>query len=257
MTSSFRKFARSPDVGVDDPGFHVQHERIRLVEGGVVVAGSARHLPAKPAHVNAKAAGSLAQHQIVRINRGGSGSGDGSIGRIPGNHSHGGGIGWRPRRDSALARHNHQRRESQLQVRDQCPDTRRARILSAKPKAPMTVKTLGQFEGIKLPTSRSKKRSTLATQPEILIFDVDGVLVDVRGTYWRYGAGNGPPSERPPGDLCRAASLESQARLQRRLAHDRRLGHVRSVRRRLMRRRARRSTIFTGAIGEPAGKRAQ
>jgi HAD superfamily hydrolase (TIGR01548 family) len=25
----------------------------------------------------------------------------------------------------------------------------------------------------------------LATQPQILIFDVDGVLVDVRGTYWR------------------------------------------------------------------------
>jgi HAD superfamily phosphatase len=31
-------------------------------------------------------------------------------------------------------------------------------------------------------TSQSK---TLRTQPQILIFDVDGVLVDVRGTYWR------------------------------------------------------------------------
>ena len=36
-----------------------------------------------------------------------------------------------------------------------------------------------------MPTSRLKSRSTLARQPEILIFDVDGVLVDVRGTYWR------------------------------------------------------------------------
>ena len=32
---------------------------------------------------------------------------------------------------------------------------------------------------------RSNSRNTLATQPQILIFDVDGVLVDVRGTYWR------------------------------------------------------------------------
>jgi len=31
-------------------------------------------------------------------------------------------------------------------------------------------------------SSRSKKK---LTSPEILIFDVDGVLVDVRGTYWR------------------------------------------------------------------------
>jgi HAD superfamily hydrolase (TIGR01548 family) len=30
-----------------------------------------------------------------------------------------------------------------------------------------------------------KSRHTLPTQPKILIFDVDGVLVDVRGTYWR------------------------------------------------------------------------
>jgi HAD superfamily phosphatase len=34
--------------------------------------------------------------------------------------------------------------------------------------------------------SRGKKAGKiLARQPEILIFDVDGVLVDVRGTYWR------------------------------------------------------------------------
>ncbi|HET8925491.1 MAG TPA: HAD-IA family hydrolase [Candidatus Acidoferrum sp.] len=32
-------------------------------------------------------------------------------------------------------------------------------------------------------TGRSRK--TRRTQPQILIFDVDGVLVDVRGTYWR------------------------------------------------------------------------
>ena len=34
-------------------------------------------------------------------------------------------------------------------------------------------------------TRPSKIPSALRTQPEILIFDVDGVLVDVRGTYWR------------------------------------------------------------------------
>ena len=37
-------------------------------------------------------------------------------------------------------------------------------------------------------TSRAKLstgRKKLERQPEILIFDVDGVLVDVRGTYWR------------------------------------------------------------------------
>ena len=33
---------------------------------------------------------------------------------------------------------------------------------------------------------RTPRRSeTVLTQPQILIFDVDGVLVDVRGTYWR------------------------------------------------------------------------
>jgi HAD superfamily phosphatase len=32
---------------------------------------------------------------------------------------------------------------------------------------------------------RTKNRTPLQTQPQILIFDVDGVLVDVRGTYWR------------------------------------------------------------------------
>ncbi len=30
-----------------------------------------------------------------------------------------------------------------------------------------------------------RKSKTLRTQPQILIFDVDGVLVDVRGSYWR------------------------------------------------------------------------
>ncbi len=30
-----------------------------------------------------------------------------------------------------------------------------------------------------------QKSKTLRTQPQILIFDVDGVLVDVRGSYWR------------------------------------------------------------------------
>lgn len=30
-----------------------------------------------------------------------------------------------------------------------------------------------------------RKSKTLQAQPQILIFDVDGVLVDVRGTYWR------------------------------------------------------------------------
>lgn len=31
----------------------------------------------------------------------------------------------------------------------------------------------------------ARRSKTLPTQPKILIFDVDGVLVDVRGTYWR------------------------------------------------------------------------
>jgi len=31
----------------------------------------------------------------------------------------------------------------------------------------------------------ARSNKTLPTQPKILIFDVDGVLVDVRGTYWR------------------------------------------------------------------------
>ena len=32
---------------------------------------------------------------------------------------------------------------------------------------------------------KSRRRKTLPIQPKILVFDVDGVLVDVRGTYWR------------------------------------------------------------------------
>ena len=36
-----------------------------------------------------------------------------------------------------------------------------------------------------MPTKSRTTRKKLATQPQILIFDVDGVLVDVRGTYWR------------------------------------------------------------------------
>jgi HAD superfamily hydrolase (TIGR01548 family) len=36
------------------------------------------------------------------------------------------------------------------------------------------------------PRKRAPRKSkTLRAQPQILIFDVDGVLVDVRGTYWR------------------------------------------------------------------------
>jgi HAD superfamily hydrolase (TIGR01548 family) len=31
----------------------------------------------------------------------------------------------------------------------------------------------------------TRRRKTLPVKPEILIFDVDGVLVDVRGTFWR------------------------------------------------------------------------
>jgi HAD superfamily hydrolase (TIGR01548 family) len=31
----------------------------------------------------------------------------------------------------------------------------------------------------------SRRRKTLPVEPKILVFDVDGVLVDVRGTYWR------------------------------------------------------------------------
>lgn len=34
-------------------------------------------------------------------------------------------------------------------------------------------------------SKRTENRRALAAYPEILIFDVDGVLVDVRGTYWR------------------------------------------------------------------------
>jgi HAD superfamily hydrolase (TIGR01548 family) len=39
----------------------------------------------------------------------------------------------------------------------------------------------------KTKTNPAKKKTchALATQPQILIFDVDGVLVDVRATYWR------------------------------------------------------------------------
>lgn len=36
-----------------------------------------------------------------------------------------------------------------------------------------------------LRTGTPRKSKTLRTQPQILIFDVDGVLVDVRGSYWR------------------------------------------------------------------------
>jgi HAD superfamily hydrolase (TIGR01548 family) len=34
-------------------------------------------------------------------------------------------------------------------------------------------------------TPRKKRKSLENLQPQILIFDVDGVLIDVRGTYWR------------------------------------------------------------------------
>ena len=36
-----------------------------------------------------------------------------------------------------------------------------------------------------MPTEPANSRKTLHAQPQILVFDVDGVLVDVRGTYWR------------------------------------------------------------------------
>jgi HAD superfamily phosphatase len=34
-------------------------------------------------------------------------------------------------------------------------------------------------------TPKKSRQSTKRLQPQILIFDVDGVLIDVRGTYWR------------------------------------------------------------------------
>jgi HAD superfamily hydrolase (TIGR01548 family) len=34
-------------------------------------------------------------------------------------------------------------------------------------------------------TSNKTRKPTKKLQPEILIFDIDGVLIDVRGTYWR------------------------------------------------------------------------
>ncbi len=40
-----------------------------------------------------------------------------------------------------------------------------------------------KFSALRKGTPRKSK--TLRTQPQILIFDVDGVLVDVRGSYWR------------------------------------------------------------------------
>jgi HAD superfamily hydrolase (TIGR01548 family) len=36
-----------------------------------------------------------------------------------------------------------------------------------------------------VPKKQAPRRKPFRTQPNILIFDVDGVLVDVRGTYWR------------------------------------------------------------------------
>jgi HAD superfamily hydrolase (TIGR01548 family) len=36
-------------------------------------------------------------------------------------------------------------------------------------------------------TSRKKSKSAKLLRPQILIFDVDGVLIDVHGTYWRSG----------------------------------------------------------------------
>ena len=35
------------------------------------------------------------------------------------------------------------------------------------------------------PKRSHRSNNALPTQPQILIFDVDGVLVDVRETYWR------------------------------------------------------------------------
>ncbi len=39
------------------------------------------------------------------------------------------------------------------------------------------------FSALRQETPRKSK--TLRTQPQILIFDLEGVLVDVRGSYWR------------------------------------------------------------------------
>ncbi len=40
-------------------------------------------------------------------------------------------------------------------------------------------------KSLALPKRAPRRRKPLPTQPQILIFDVDGVLVDVSGTYWR------------------------------------------------------------------------
>jgi len=40
-------------------------------------------------------------------------------------------------------------------------------------------------KSLALPRRAPRRRKPLPTQPQILIFDVDGVLVDVSGTYWR------------------------------------------------------------------------
>jgi HAD superfamily hydrolase (TIGR01548 family) len=50
----------------------------------------------------------------------------------------------------------------------------------SSPRGSVPKKTLASAKKKKAPRSKP-----LATRPQILIFDVDGVLVDVRGTYWR------------------------------------------------------------------------
>ena len=41
-------------VGVDDAIFYVDEKGVRIVEGGIYVQVSTRHLAAKPPHINAK-----------------------------------------------------------------------------------------------------------------------------------------------------------------------------------------------------------
>ena len=50
----------------------------------------------------------------------------------------------------------------------------------ARRNSPLTKK-----QGKPQSSTRRAGRNPLITRPRILIFDVDGVLVDVRGTYWR------------------------------------------------------------------------
>ena len=56
-------------IGVDDAIFYVDEKGVRIVEGGIYVQVSTRHLAAKPPDINAKVR-AVPQHQIVSINPG-------------------------------------------------------------------------------------------------------------------------------------------------------------------------------------------